>query len=179
MLLYWLWLCRHRHLPRPVYKAANLRRTMIEAERRKEQRRKAHSAPGSIVTEPVRKRRIIKEVEWVVLWNFLEQASALHICSSLLPNVSWLQFLNFVTFELDPQLNVGCSKLRQLLFVSIHNFVTQKVDRCICNCNEYYNLVLRLINEWKNGYWASFNFSWLVCLFGHFVIHRCSVSRIS
>lgn len=54
---------RHRHLPRPVYKAANLRRTMIEAERRKEQRRKAHSAPGSIVTEPVRKRRIIKEVE--------------------------------------------------------------------------------------------------------------------
>ncbi|KAA3482788.1 DDB1 and CUL4-associated factor 13-like isoform X1 [Gossypium australe] len=54
---------RHRHLPRPVYKAANLRRTMIEAERRKEQRRKAHSTPGSIVTEPVRKRRIIKEVE--------------------------------------------------------------------------------------------------------------------
>ncbi|KAE8730341.1 putative Cytochrome P450 [Hibiscus syriacus] len=56
-------IARHRHLPRPVYKAANLRRTMIEAERRKEQRRKAHSALGSIVTEPVRKRRIIKEVE--------------------------------------------------------------------------------------------------------------------
>ncbi|XP_022746698.1 DDB1- and CUL4-associated factor 13-like isoform X2 [Durio zibethinus] len=54
---------RHRHLPKPIYKAANLRRTMIEAERRKEQRRKAHSAPGSIVTESIRKRRIIKEVE--------------------------------------------------------------------------------------------------------------------
>ncbi|XWS54141.1 hypothetical protein CRYUN_Cryun10bG0063500 [Craigia yunnanensis] len=54
---------RHRHLPKPIYKAANLRRTMIEAERRKEQRRKAHSAPGSIVTVSVRKRRIIKEVE--------------------------------------------------------------------------------------------------------------------
>ncbi|WRX13755.1 WD40 repeat - like 10 [Theobroma cacao] len=54
---------RHRHLPKPIYKAANLRRTMIEAERRKEQRRKAHSAPGSVVTESIRKRRIIKEVE--------------------------------------------------------------------------------------------------------------------
>ncbi|KAH9743834.1 DDB1- and CUL4-associated factor 13 [Citrus sinensis] len=54
---------RHRHLPKPIYKAASLRRTMMEAERRKAERRKAHSAPGSIVTEPVRKRRIIKEVE--------------------------------------------------------------------------------------------------------------------
>ncbi|XP_038682494.1 DDB1- and CUL4-associated factor 13-like isoform X1 [Tripterygium wilfordii] len=54
---------RHRHLPKPIYKAAALRRTMTEADRRKEQRRKAHSAPGSIVTEPMRKRRIIKEVE--------------------------------------------------------------------------------------------------------------------
>ncbi|KAJ0112782.1 hypothetical protein Patl1_02324 [Pistacia atlantica] len=54
---------RHRHLPKPIYKAAALRRTMIEAERRKAERRKAHSAPGSIVTEPLRKKRIIKEVE--------------------------------------------------------------------------------------------------------------------
>ncbi|XP_011029072.1 PREDICTED: DDB1- and CUL4-associated factor 13 [Populus euphratica] len=54
---------RHRHLPKPIYKAGVLRRVMIEAERRKDQRRKAHSAPGSIVTEPMRKRRIIKEVD--------------------------------------------------------------------------------------------------------------------
>eukprot|EP00258_Populus_trichocarpa_P045646 XP_024461665.1 DDB1- and CUL4-associated factor 13 [Populus trichocarpa] len=54
---------RHRHLPKPIYKAGVLRRVMIEAERRKDHRRKAHSAPGSIVTEPMRKRRIIKEVE--------------------------------------------------------------------------------------------------------------------
>ncbi|KAL9340007.1 hypothetical protein Peur_066226 [Populus x canadensis] len=54
---------RHRHLPKPIYKAGVLRRVMIEAERRKDHRRKAHSAPGSIVTEPTRKRRIIKEVE--------------------------------------------------------------------------------------------------------------------
>ncbi|MQL80841.1 hypothetical protein Taro_013298 [Colocasia esculenta] len=54
---------RHRHLPKPIYKAATMRRTMIETERKKEKRRKAHSAPGSITTQPFRKRRIIKEVE--------------------------------------------------------------------------------------------------------------------
>jgi len=60
------WLCRHRHLPLPIYKAAALRRTMIEAARKKEERRKAHSAPGSISSRPLRKQRIIKEVEWVI-----------------------------------------------------------------------------------------------------------------
>ncbi|KAJ8753734.1 hypothetical protein K2173_026410 [Erythroxylum novogranatense] len=54
---------RHRHLPKPIYKAGITLREMTEAERRKEERRKAHSAPGSIVKEPLRKRRIIKEVE--------------------------------------------------------------------------------------------------------------------
>lgn len=54
---------RHRHLPLPIYKAAALRRTMTEAARKKEERRKAHSAPGSISTKPLRKRRIVKEVE--------------------------------------------------------------------------------------------------------------------
>ncbi|PKU83402.1 DDB1- and CUL4-associated factor 13 [Dendrobium catenatum] len=54
---------RHRHLPKPIYKAATLRRTMIEAERRKDQRRRAHSAPGSMPVKPFRKRRIIKEEE--------------------------------------------------------------------------------------------------------------------
>ncbi|KAL7000454.1 hypothetical protein U1Q18_001604, partial [Sarracenia purpurea var. burkii] len=54
---------RHRHLPKPIYKASALRRIMIEAERKKEERRRAHSAPGSMPREPLRKRRIIKEVE--------------------------------------------------------------------------------------------------------------------
>ncbi|KAJ7948356.1 DDB1- and CUL4-associated factor 13 [Quillaja saponaria] len=54
---------RHRHLPKPIYTALNRRRTMIEAEKRREEKRKAHSAPGSISTKPLRKRRIIKEVE--------------------------------------------------------------------------------------------------------------------
>ncbi|XP_065875269.1 uncharacterized protein [Euphorbia lathyris] len=54
---------RHRHLPKPIYKAAALRRMVTDAEKRKEDRRKAHSAAGSIVTQPLRKRRIIKEEE--------------------------------------------------------------------------------------------------------------------
>ncbi|XP_073117909.1 uncharacterized protein [Elaeis guineensis] len=54
---------RHRHLPKPIYKAAALRRTMMEAERKKDERRRAHSAPGSMPVQPFRKRRIIKEVE--------------------------------------------------------------------------------------------------------------------
>ncbi|GMY10206.1 DDB1- and CUL4-associated factor 13 [Fagus crenata] len=51
---------RHRHLPLPIYKAAALRRTITEAARKKEERRKAHSAPGSITTKPLRTRRIVK-----------------------------------------------------------------------------------------------------------------------
>ncbi|KMZ64996.1 WD repeat and SOF1 domain-containing protein [Zostera marina] len=54
---------RHRHLPKPVYKATLLRRTITDAENRKALRVKAHSAPGSITKQTLRKRRIIKEVE--------------------------------------------------------------------------------------------------------------------
>jgi WD repeat and SOF domain-containing protein 1 len=36
---------------------------MTEAERRKEEKRKAHSAPGSITSKPLRKRRIVKVEE--------------------------------------------------------------------------------------------------------------------
>lgn len=54
---------RHRHLPKAIYKAASLRRIMTEAERKRTERRRAHSAPGSMPKEALRKRRIIKEVE--------------------------------------------------------------------------------------------------------------------
>ncbi|CAL5205873.1 unnamed protein product [Lathyrus oleraceus] len=56
-------IARHRHLPRPVYKAAALMRTMAIAKKRKHDRRKAHSAPGSVTTKPLRVKRIVKEVE--------------------------------------------------------------------------------------------------------------------
>ncbi|WVZ88099.1 hypothetical protein U9M48_034652 [Paspalum notatum var. saurae] len=54
---------RHRHLPKAIYNAAKLRRTMIEAENQKAERRRKHSTPGSMPVQPFRKRRIIKEVE--------------------------------------------------------------------------------------------------------------------
>ncbi|XP_076881851.1 uncharacterized protein LOC143530075 [Bidens hawaiensis] len=54
---------RHRHLPRPIYKAGLLRRTMADAEKRKEDRRRAHSAPGSMPRKSVRQNRIILEKE--------------------------------------------------------------------------------------------------------------------
>lgn len=62
-----LWFLRHRHLPKPIYKAASLRRVMADAERRKEDRRRAHSAPGSRPKEAFRKKRIIQELEWALL----------------------------------------------------------------------------------------------------------------
>ncbi|KAL8136731.1 hypothetical protein V2J09_002732 [Rumex salicifolius] len=52
---------RHRHLPKPIFKAASLRRIMNEAERRKEDRRRAHGGASS--SKPLRKKRILKEVE--------------------------------------------------------------------------------------------------------------------
>ncbi|XP_009761693.1 uncharacterized protein LOC107809218 [Nicotiana tabacum] len=54
---------RHRHLPKPIYKATKQVREMTESERRRAERRKAHSAPGSIQNEPLRTSRIIKEIE--------------------------------------------------------------------------------------------------------------------
>ncbi|CAN4105003.1 unnamed protein product [Withania somnifera] len=54
---------RHRHLPKPIYKATKQIREMTESERRKEERRKAHSAPGSIQHKPLRTKRIVNEVE--------------------------------------------------------------------------------------------------------------------
>ncbi|KAL6535813.1 hypothetical protein OROHE_012657 [Orobanche hederae] len=51
---------RHRHLPRAIYKAASLKRIMADAERTKQARKRAHSAPGSMPMEPLRKKRIVK-----------------------------------------------------------------------------------------------------------------------
>ncbi|CAK0783726.1 hypothetical protein CVIRNUC_006925 [Coccomyxa viridis] len=54
---------RHRHLPAPLYKATKLRRTMTEAEDRKQKNRIAHSKPGSVITKPARKKKIVAELE--------------------------------------------------------------------------------------------------------------------
>lgn len=54
---------RHRHLPAPIYKATKLRRTIINNDKRKLERRMAHSAPGSIKVKPERKKKILAEME--------------------------------------------------------------------------------------------------------------------
>ncbi|PWA89099.1 nucleotide binding,protein binding protein [Artemisia annua] len=46
-----------------TYKAGILRRTMADAEKREEDRRRAHSAPGSMPRKSRRKNRIVKEIE--------------------------------------------------------------------------------------------------------------------
>ena len=50
-------------MPKPIYKAGILRRTMTDAEKRKEDRRRAHSTPGSMPRKSVRKNRIVREIE--------------------------------------------------------------------------------------------------------------------
>ncbi|CAJ2652836.1 DDB1- and CUL4-associated factor 13-like [Trifolium pratense] len=56
-------IARHKHLPRSIFKAAKLMHIMADSRKRKQERKKAHSAPGSVTTTPLRKRRILKEVE--------------------------------------------------------------------------------------------------------------------
>ena len=54
---------RHRHLPAPIYKAAKLRRTQQDSERRKTQHRVAHSGPGAVKLKPARKKKVVAELE--------------------------------------------------------------------------------------------------------------------
>ncbi|KXZ47814.1 hypothetical protein GPECTOR_32g426 [Gonium pectorale] len=54
---------RHRHLPTPIYKAAKMRRAVQDSDKRKLQRRIEHSAPGSIVVKPERKKKILAQLE--------------------------------------------------------------------------------------------------------------------
>jgi len=56
-------IARHHHVPGAIHKESKLRHTMKEAEQKKEKRRRDHSAPDSITTQPERKRRIVKEIE--------------------------------------------------------------------------------------------------------------------
>ena len=58
-----LWTCRHRHVPKAIYKASKLRQTVYDAEKQRDQRRRAHSTPGSIPRVPARKKKIVAEVE--------------------------------------------------------------------------------------------------------------------
>ncbi|XP_021722208.1 DDB1- and CUL4-associated factor 13-like [Chenopodium quinoa] len=54
---------RHRHLPLSIYKAQNLRRVSVAAQRKKDDRRRAHSGPSSVQKKPLRTSKIVKEIE--------------------------------------------------------------------------------------------------------------------
>eukprot|EP00898_Chlorokybus_atmophyticus_P003013 jgi/Chlat1/3712/Chrsp251S00804 len=54
---------RHRHVPKAIYKASRLRSDMAESAKKKEQRVRAHSAPGKVPHVPARKKRIVAELE--------------------------------------------------------------------------------------------------------------------
>jgi WD repeat and SOF domain-containing protein 1 len=54
-------LIRSRHIPKPVYKAAQLKRTMEEAERVKEERRRRHTRAGESKPKAERKKVVIAE----------------------------------------------------------------------------------------------------------------------
>ncbi|TFK52971.1 WD40 repeat-like protein [Heliocybe sulcata] len=52
---------RSRHVPKPVYKAAELKRTMLDAERVKEERRRKHTRAGASVPKAERKKVVLAE----------------------------------------------------------------------------------------------------------------------
>ncbi len=54
-------LYRSRHLPKPVYKAGQLKRTMQEADRVKEERRRRHTRAGESKPKAARKKVVIAE----------------------------------------------------------------------------------------------------------------------
>ena len=54
---------RHRKLPGAIVKAAKARRVQIDSEARKNRSRVRHSAPGTVVVKPERRRKIVAEVE--------------------------------------------------------------------------------------------------------------------
>lgn len=52
---------RSRHIPRPVYQAAKLKRTMLEAQRVKEERRRKHTRAGEAKPKAERKKLVVAE----------------------------------------------------------------------------------------------------------------------
>lgn len=52
---------RTRHIPRPVYKAAELKRTMLDAQRVKEERRRKHTRAGESKPKAERKKIVVAE----------------------------------------------------------------------------------------------------------------------
>ena len=56
-------IARQRHVPKAVHKAAELRRTMEDSQRRKKENVRKHSAEGAVVQRPARKERLVAELK--------------------------------------------------------------------------------------------------------------------
>ena len=54
---------KHRHVPKSIKKAGELRRTMEDSQRTRKANRVKHSAPGSVPMVPARKERLLGVVE--------------------------------------------------------------------------------------------------------------------
>jgi WD repeat and SOF domain-containing protein 1 len=54
---------KHRHLPKPVYKAKQLKHLMKTSARRKFQNKLSHSKPGSIKRKEEREKHIVEQME--------------------------------------------------------------------------------------------------------------------
>jgi WD repeat and SOF domain-containing protein 1 len=54
-------MCRGRHLPKPVYKANQLKRTVLEARRIKEERRRKHTRVGETKPKAEKKAVVVRE----------------------------------------------------------------------------------------------------------------------
>jgi hypothetical protein len=50
-----------RHLPKSVYQTSKLKRTMLEAQRVKEERRRKHTREGETIPKPEKKKLVIAE----------------------------------------------------------------------------------------------------------------------
>jgi len=56
-------IARHRHVPKAIHKAEQLRRTMEDSQRRKRENVLKHSAPGAAPMPAARKERLLRELE--------------------------------------------------------------------------------------------------------------------
>lgn len=56
-------IARHRHLPKHVYNERKLKRTMLDARKRKEERRRANSKPGSVPIVAEKEKHVLREEE--------------------------------------------------------------------------------------------------------------------
>ena len=54
-------MCRGRHLPKPIYKANHLKRTVLEARRVKEERRRKHTRAGEAKPKAEKKTVVVQE----------------------------------------------------------------------------------------------------------------------